>query len=108
MVIIIADTLLGKNTYLMKNLFRNQLRSCNVPPNHRPACSLISQQHYHPRAEHDTPRNRELIGLHIAKDNNPQGYTVQPKKHNWVYQANNRLAKPIKLGLSGHLEAGKG
>ena len=39
---------IGKITYLMKNSIRNQLRRCNVPPNHTPACSLISQQHYHP------------------------------------------------------------
>ena len=33
---------------------RNQLRRCNVPPNHRPACSSISQQRCHPRAGHDS------------------------------------------------------
>ena len=78
---------LGKNTYLIKNLFRNQLRCCNVPPNHRPACSLISQQRCHPRVRHDSPRNKELTGLHIAKDNN----TTR------VHSA----AKPTQLGLSG-------
>ena len=49
---------MDKITYLMKSLFRNQLRPCNVPPNHRPACSLISQQCCHPRAGHDSPRNK--------------------------------------------------
>ena len=49
---------IGKITYLMENSFRNQLHRCNVPPNHRPACSLISQQRYHPRDRHDSPRNK--------------------------------------------------
>ena len=39
---------MDKITYLMKKSFRNQLRHCNIPPNHRPACSLISQQRCHP------------------------------------------------------------
>ena len=49
-----------KITYLMKKSFRNQLRRCNVPPNHRPVCSLISQQCCHPQAGHDSPRNKVL------------------------------------------------
>ena len=49
---------MDKSTYLMNNLIRNQLRRCNVPPNHRLACSLISQQRCHPRAGHDSPRNK--------------------------------------------------
>ena len=57
-----------KITYLIKNSSRNQLRCCNVPPNHRPACSLISQQRCHPQAGHDFPRNKEQAGLHITKD----------------------------------------
>ena len=56
---------LGKNTYLIENLSCNQLRRWNVRPNHRPTCSLISQQRCHPRSRHDSPRNKELIGLHI-------------------------------------------
>ena len=72
-----------KITYLVKNSSRNQLRRCNVPPNHRPACSLISQQCCHPRAGHDSPRNKEQAGLHIAKDTK-------------------NTAKPTQLGLSGH------
>ena len=59
---------LGKNTYVIKNLFCKQLHCYNVPPNHRPACSLISQQRFHPRAGHDSPRNMGTTGLHIAKD----------------------------------------
>ena len=66
-----------KNTYLIKNLSRNQLRRCNVPPNHRPACSLISQQRCHPRARHDSSRIRVIGGLHIAKDTqNSQSNTI--------------------------------
>ena len=45
---------MNKITYLMKKLFRNQLSRCNVPPNHSPACSLISQQRCHPQAGHDS------------------------------------------------------
>ena len=78
---------LGKDTYLIENLFRNQLRRCNVPPNHRLACSLISQQRCHPRAGHDSPRNKELTGLHVAKDNNTT------RVHS--------STKPTQLGLSG-------
>ena len=98
----------GQEHYLMNYLIRNQLRPCNVPPNHRPACSLISQQCCHLRAGHDSPRNKELTGLHIAKVTTPQGYTVQPSQRSWVYQANNRSANPTKLGLSGHPGIGKG
>ena len=49
---------MNKITYLMMNSIRNQLHRCNVPPNHRPACSLISQQRCHPQAGHDSPRNK--------------------------------------------------
>ena len=59
-----------KITYLMMNSIRNQLRRCNVPPNHIPACSLISQQRYHPRAGHDSPRNKGTSRL-----THSQGYT---------------------------------
>ena len=74
---------IDKVTYLMKNLFHNQLCRCNVPPNHRPVCSLISQQRCHPRAGHDYPRNKEQAGLHIAKDTQ-------------------NTTKPTQLGLLGH------
>ena len=89
---------IDKITYLMKNLFRNQLRRCNVPPNHTPTCSLISQQRCHPRAGHDSPRNKEQVGLHIAVDTQN---TAKPQ-HSWVYQAINKIAKPTWSGLSGH------
>ena len=72
-----------KITYLIKNSFRNQLRRSNIPPNHRPVCSLISQQHYHSRAGHDSPRNKELTDLHIAK------------------RVTHNSAKPTRLVLSG-------
>ena len=45
---------MGKNTYLIKDSSCNHLRHYNVPPNHRPACSLISQQRCHPRAGNDS------------------------------------------------------
>ena len=59
---------MDKNAYLINISSRNQLRRCNAPPNHRPVCSLISQQHCHPRAGQDSPRNKEQVGLHIAND----------------------------------------
>ena len=54
----VAEVKMDKMTYLMKTSLRNQLRRCNIPPNHRPSCSLISQQRFHPRAGHDSPRNK--------------------------------------------------
>ena len=100
---IVAEVKMDKITYLMMNLFSNQLRRCNVPPNHRPSCSLISQQRFHPRAGHDYPRNKEQAGLHIAKDTQRQ-----PSQHSWVYQAINKTSKPTWLGLSCHPGVGKG
>ena len=94
---------LGKNTYLIKNLSCNQLHHCNVPPNHRPVCSSISQQHCHPRDGHDSPRNKGLSRL-----THSQKYTIQPSQHSWVYQANNGSDKPTQLGLSSHPKARKG
>ena len=92
-----------KNTYLIKDSSRIQLRHCNVPPNHRPSFSLISQQCCHPRARHDSPRNKEQAGLHIVKDtqNTDQANTVgfirtstnQPIQHSWFYQAIKELGK---------------
>ena len=76
---------LGKNTYLINNLSLNQLRRCNVPPNHRLVCSLISQQRCHPWFGHDSPKNKELTGLRIAKDNHTT------RLHS--------LSKPTQLGL---------
>ena len=93
---------IDKNTYLINNSFHNHLRRCNVPPNHRPACSLISQQHCHPQVGHDSPRNKEQVGLHIAKDTqNIQANTVgfirtstnQLIQHSSVYQAIQELGK---------------
>ena len=49
---------MDKNTYLINISSHNQLRHCNVPPNHRLVCSSISQQHCHPRARHDFSRNK--------------------------------------------------
>ena len=67
---------------------RNQLRRCNVPPNHRPACSLISQQHCHPRAGHDSFRIR--VNCRLAHS-----------------QRGHQTAKPTPLGLSGHQQIGQ-
>ena len=80
---VIAEVKMDKITYLMMISFRNQLRRCNVPPNHRPACSLISQQRCHPRAGYDSPRNKGTSRL-----THSQGYTkTQPSQHSWVYQS---------------------
>ena len=75
----------------MKNFFRNQLRRCNVPPNHRPACSLISQQRCHPRAGHDSPRNKGTSRLTHSQDTQ----NTQPIQLSWVYQAIKELEKAI-------------
>ena len=74
---------MDKITYLMKNSFCNQLRCCNVPPNHRPVCSLISQQHCHPRDGNDSPRNKGTIGLLVARNTQ----NTQPSQQSWVSQA---------------------
>ena len=48
-----------KVTYLlMKNLSRNQLCCWNVPHNQGPAWSSISQQRCHPRAGHDSSKDK--------------------------------------------------
>ena len=74
----VAEVKMDEITYLMKNSIRNQLRRCNVPPNHRPACSSISQQRCHPRGGHDSPRNKGTSRL------------------------TQNTAKLTQLGLSGH------
>ena len=66
----VTEVKIDKITYLMKKLFRNQLCRYNVPPNHRPACSLIPQQCCHPQAGHDSPRNKGTSRL-----THSQGYT---------------------------------
>ena len=80
---IVAEVKMCKTTYLMETSLRNQLRRCNVPPNHRPACSLISQQRCHPELGMILQGIREQAGLHIAKDTQ-------------------NTAKPTQLGLSRH------
>ena len=70
---IVAEVEMHKSTYLMNSSIHNQLRRYNVPPNHRRVCSLISQQHCHPRAGHDSPRNKGT-----SRITHSQGYT----KHN--------------------------
>ena len=86
---ITAEVKMDKLTYLRMNSICNQLCCCNVPPNHRPACSLISQQRYHPRVGHDSPRNKGTSRL-----THSQGYTkTQPSQHSWVCQAIKELEK---------------
>ena len=85
----VAEVKMDKITYLMMNSFRNQLRRYNVPPNHRPACSLISQQRCHPRVGNDSPRNKGTSRL-----THSQGYTnTQPSQQSWFYQAIKELEK---------------
>ena len=85
---IVAEVKMDKITDLMKTPLRNQLRRCNVPPNHRPACSLISQQCCNPQVGHYSPRNKGTSGLHIDKN-----IQTQPSQHSWVYQAIKELEK---------------
>ena len=65
-----------------EELSRNQLRRCNVPPNHRPVCSSISQKHYHPWAGHDSSRNKGQCrlthrqGLPISQTHTAGSYQV--------------------------------
>ena len=58
---------LSRRILILKKLAQNQLCHCNVPPNHRPMCSLISQHHCHPPAGHDSTRHQGTTGSHIAK-----------------------------------------
>ena len=80
---------MDKTTYLKMNSFRSQLCCCNIPPNHRPVCSLISQQCCHPRVGNDSPRNKGTTGLHVAKDTQ----NTQLSQQSWVYQAIKELGK---------------
>ena len=76
--------------FLMKSLPRNQLRCCNVPPNHRPACSSISQQHCHPQARNDSSKDKGQCRL----THSPR--TQSANQHHWVYQAiTDRLSQHI-------------
>ena len=72
---------MDKITYLRMNSIRNQLRRCNVPPNHRPACSSISQQRCHPRAGHYTPRNKGTSRLTHSQAN--QVGFIRPLRSWW-------------------------
>ena len=67
---VVAEVKMCKITCLMETSLCNQLRHCNVPPNRRPACSLISQQRFHPQVGHDSPRNKGTSRL-----THSQGYT---------------------------------
>ena len=89
----------GKSTYLIENLFRNQLCRCNVPPNRRPACSLISQQRFHPWDGHDSPRNKELTGLHITKDNNTTRVHSSSKTTQLGLSSEQQIIQANKVGF---------
>ena len=85
----------GVLIFLMKNSLRNQLRHCNVPPNHRPMFSSISYHHHHPCAGNDFHNelwNNRLTHTAIpythSQSNTPLGFTD--------YQGNN----PITWGPS--------
>ena len=84
-----------KNTYLIKSSSHNQLRHCNVPPNHRPAFSLISQQHCQPRAGHDSRRNKDKQAYTQPRIHNTAD---QPSQHSWFFRAIKELGKAnVKL-----------
>ena len=65
-----------------EELTRNKLRRCNVPPNHRPACSSVSQQRCHPRAGNDSSRTKGQLQAYTQ----PRGHKTIGK-HRWFYQA---------------------
>ena len=73
--------------FLMKSLPRNQLRHCNIPPNHRPACSSISQHTATPELGMIPPRIRVNAGLHIARDTISQTNTTGFTRPSTIGQA---------------------
>ena len=79
----------------------NQLCRCNVPPNHRPMCSLISQQHHHPRVGHDSPRKKETSRLthsqRYVKTQSIQSYV-------WVYQTAKGMERIVAKLVSSTIE----
>ena len=88
-------------TYLMMNSFRNQLRRCNVPPNHRPTCSLISQQRYHPWTRNDSTRNKELTDSHIANNNNTTRVHSSAKPTQLGLSSEQQISQANKVGFIG-------
>ena len=93
----VAEVKMDKSTYLMMNLIYNQLRRCNIPPNRRPACSLISQQRFHPRARHDSPRNKGTSRL-----THRQGYTKQRQANTVGFIRPSRSGKGSMLSWWAH------
>ena len=89
-----------KITYLMKSLNRNQLRRCNVPPNHRPACSSITQQRCHPRAGHDSPRSKGTSRLTRS-----QRYTRHSQANTVGFIRPSRSGKGSMLSWWAHYRA---
>ena len=88
---------------------RNQLRRCNVPPNHRPACSSISQQRCHPRAGHDSSGIRVNCRLihsqgDISNKTTQLGFTgfQQPSQASTVQRLSIALRQPISCHSLKH------
>ena len=97
---IVAEVEMDKITYLMKKSIRNQLCRCNVPPNHRPACSLISQQCCHPRAGHDSPRNKGT-----SRITHSQGYTKHSQANTVGFIRPSRSWERLNAKLVGSLQS---
>ena len=100
-IVIIAE-IDWQHLYVNEEFTRNQLRRCNVPPNHRPACSSISQQRCHPRAGHDSSGirvNCRLIHSQGDINNKPTqlGFTgfQQPSQASTVRRLSIALRQPI-------------
>ena len=91
---------IDKITYFIKNSFHNQQRRCNVPSNHRPACSLISQQRCHPRVGHDSPRNKGTSRLTLS-----QGYRKHSQSNTVGFIRPSRSWERIKAKLVSPLRA---
>ena len=95
--IIVTENYVDKNTYLEEILSHNQLCRYNIPPNHRPVCSLISQQHFHPRVGHDFLQGSGSTSRLIHSQGCKQ---TQPSHHSWVSQA---VRENIpQMGFIGH------
>ena len=80
------DEVTSSTYLLMKHSPRNQLHRCNVPPNHRPMCSSISQQHYDPRVGHDSSRNKGQCRL-----THSQGFPISQTHTVGFYQVDKEL-----------------
>ena len=82
-----GDEIINSTYLLMENSCRNQLRRCNVPPNHRPACSSISQQHCHPQDGHDSSKDKGQCRLTHSRG------TQTTTPHRWDLPGHPRARK---------------